>query len=99
MKRPIFAKGGKYGPRDTWVNRPARQPPQFSFIQRVNHLEKREAVEVGVPSANPANAMFTHEDCGMRVVDEITRKVRQFRNDLFDNIRMTVRRNKDAKSR
>ena len=76
-----------------------RQPPQFSFIQRVNHLEKREAVEVGVASANPANAMFTHEDCSMGVMQHVAGQIRKLGKDLCGHLDMPRAGNEHTNSR
>jgi len=45
-------------------------------------------MEVGVPCANPANAVFAHEDCGMGVVEEVARQMRKFCEDLSGHLGM-----------
>ncbi len=39
-------------------------------------------MEVGVPGANPANAMFAHEDSSMGVMEEVAGQVRKLRKNL-----------------
>jgi len=39
-------------------------------------------MEVGVPGTDLANAMFAHEDRGMGVMEDVTREMRKFGNNL-----------------
>ena len=48
----------------------------------LDNLEKGETPEVCVSRANPANAMFAHQDRRMRVVKEIAREPGKLGDDL-----------------
>ena len=39
-------------------------------------------MEVGVAGANPPNAVFAHEDCGMGVMQDVARQMGKFGKDL-----------------
>ena len=53
-------------------------------------------MEVRVPCANPADTMFTHQDCRVRIVEHIPRQVRNLFNDLLGDIGMPLRGNEHA---
>ena len=62
------------------------QPPQSSFGQGIDHLEKGKSMEVGVAGANPPNAVFAHEDCGMGVMQEVAGQMGKFGKDLSSHL-------------
>lgn len=39
--------------------------------QRINHGQKRKAVEVGITGADLADAVFSHQNCGVDVVHKV----------------------------
>ena len=59
----------------------------------VDDFEKGESVEVCIPCADLPDAMLTHEDGRVSVVQEIAGQVRKLRNDLPGNLEVTWRRN------
>ena len=52
---------------------------RHSFGQRIDDLDKCKSMEVGVAGANPANAVFAHEDRGMRTMQQVAGEGRKFR--------------------
>jgi len=64
------------------------QQPQSSFVQRINHLEKRKSMEVSIPGTNPMDAMFAHQDCGMGVVQEVAGQMGKLGKDLSGDLGM-----------
>jgi len=56
-------------------------------------------MEVGVPGADPANAVFAHEDCGVGVMEEVAGQVRKLRKDLSSHLSVPQRRNQYTQSR
>ena len=46
-------------------------------------------MEVRVSRADPANAMFAHEDCGMRVMEDIASQMGKFSEDLCGHLSMS----------
>ena len=70
--------GRQSGKRISWRPAPGglatrrrwgRREPQTS--KRVHDLEKGEAVEVGVPGADPADSMLAHEDRRVGIMEQI----------------------------
>ncbi len=43
-------------------------------------------MEVGVPSANPPNAVFAHEDCGVGVMQEVAGQMGKFGKHLSGHL-------------
>ena len=43
-------------------------------------------MEVGVAGANPPNAVFAHEDCGVGVVQEVASQMGKFGKDLSGHL-------------
>jgi hypothetical protein len=43
-------------------------------------------IEIGVAGANSPDAVFTHKNGGVRVVEQIAGKMRQLQNDLLRNV-------------
>lgn len=58
--------------------------------QRIDHIEKWEAMEISIPRANLLDAMLAHQDCGMTVMEEIAGQVRQFGKYLGGNVGMAL---------
>jgi hypothetical protein len=52
----------------------------------IDNFEERELIEIGVAGANSSDAMFTHKNGGVRVVEQIAGKMRQLQNDLLRNV-------------
>ena len=46
--------------------------------QRINHRQKRKAVEIGVATADPADPVFTHQHCGMDVMHDAASQIWEF---------------------
>src|SRR5208282_2713465 len=67
--------------------------------QRIEHFEKLESVESGVPCANLLDAVLAHENGGVRVVADIPGKMRQVCNHLAGNVRMALCRDENAEAR
>ena len=67
-----------------------------SVVERVCNFKKRESVEVCIASEDSSKAMFPHQDCRVRVVDDISLEVRQFIEDLRGNVRVTIGLNQRA---
>jgi hypothetical protein len=61
---------------------------QFSFGHGIHDLEKRKSMEIRVSGANPANAMFTHQDCRMGIMEQIASQIRELREDLSGHLSM-----------
>jgi len=43
-------------------------------------------MEVGVPGANPANAVFAHKDCRMGVMQKVASQMGKFGKDLSGHL-------------
>ena len=43
-------------------------------------------IEIGVAGANSPDAVFTHKNGGVRVVEQIAGKMRQLQNDLLRDV-------------
>jgi hypothetical protein len=72
--------------------------PGASGANGVDHLEKREKMEIGVAAADARDSMLTHEDCGMRVMENISREVRDFCNDLSRDVGVALRRDENPEA-
>ena len=64
----------------------------------IDHFQKRELIEIGVPRADLANTELTHENCRMRVVKQIPGEMRQLPNHLFDHVGMAMSRRKNGQA-
>lgn len=62
------------------------QPPQSSFGQGIDHLDEGKPMKVCVPGANPPNAVFAHQDCGVGVMQEVAGQVGKFGKDLSGHL-------------
>jgi hypothetical protein len=60
----------------------------------IDHLEKRKLIEICVAGANSSDAVFTHKDSGVRVVEQVTGKMRQLQNNLFGDVGVPFCRDK-----
>jgi hypothetical protein len=49
--------------------------------ERINRLEERQSVEVGVPGHDTPNAMLAHQERGVGIVHKVAREVRHFLED------------------
>ena len=58
-------------------------------IERVDHLDEREAVEVGVARVDAANSVLAHEDGGMSIVKNVSAQMRRFCNYFAQDIGMS----------
>ena len=45
-------------------------------------------MEVGIPRADPANAMLTHQDRGLGIMQKIAREMGKLGKSLFHHFRM-----------
>jgi hypothetical protein len=66
--------------------------------ERINDFQKPKLIKIRIAGADPSNAMLTHEDCRMRVMQEITGEMRQFQNDLPGDVGMPVGGNQNGES-
>jgi hypothetical protein len=66
---------------------------------RIDNFQKLELIEIGIPSADPPNAVLAHENCGMRIVQQVAGEVRQLQNDLFGDVSVPLGRDKDSETR
>ena len=55
-------------------------------------------MEIRIAGTDLPNAMFAHEDCCMRVMQQITGEMRKFQNDLSSDIGVSMRRDKNCES-
>ena len=67
--------------------------------KRINDFQKPELMKIRIASADSPNAMLAHENCRMRVMQQITGEMRQLNNDLSGDVGMPVRRNQNRKAR
>lgn len=66
-----------------------------SFRKRVYHLEKGKPMKIGVARTNATDAMFAHQDCGVGVMEDVAREVRQLGKNLRSHL--TVPRGGDER--
>ena len=57
-------------------HKPGDEDYSYTLQQRVDDLEEREAVEVGIPRVNLPHTVLAEENCSMRVVSNVPTKVR-----------------------
>lgn len=74
----------------------ARQSAQQP--ERIDDLEKREAVEVCVPRADLADAVFAHQNSGVRVMNEVAGQLRHLVNEVLCDIGVPRRRHQYAQT-
>jgi hypothetical protein len=59
-------------------------------LHRIDDFEKRKTVKVSIASADLPDAMLTHEDRRVRVVQEIACEVRNFSENLLRDDGMSL---------
>ena len=65
---------------------------------RIDRLEEWEAMKVGIPRDDASDAVLTHEDGRVRVVEDIARKMGNLREDLRGHLRVTLGRDEDTEA-
>jgi hypothetical protein len=60
------------------------------WSKRINNFNKWEAVEIRIPGTNPPDAMLSHENGRVSVVEEIAGKIGKLGDDLASHISMTL---------
>jgi len=60
-------------------------------LNRIDDFEEGKSVEISIPGAYPPDSVLTHEDCRVRVMDEIACKVRKLSDDLPCNLGVPLR--------
>src|SRR5215475_4461909 len=68
------------------------------MLKDVDDIEKGEAMKVSIMGHDLADAMLTHKDSGMYVMNEVPRQKGKFGKYLLNNIGMALCRNKDIQS-
>jgi hypothetical protein len=63
-----------------------------SAARRVNGLDEREPVEVGIAGVDGADAVLAHEYCRVRIVDDVPGEVRQLIEDLGHHVTVSLGR-------
>jgi|SRR6516164_4268717 hypothetical protein len=66
---------------------------------RIDHFKERKLAEIGITGTDSVDTVFAHENCGVRVMHEITREVGQFSDDFVGDVGVSGRRDKNAKRR
>jgi len=64
----------------------------------IDHFEERELIEIGVAGANSSDAVFTHKNGGVRVVEQIAGKMWQLQNDLLRDVGVPSCRDKNCEA-
>ena len=72
-----------------------RHPGQLKS-KRIDDFQKRELVEISISGTNLPNAVLTHENCGVSIVEQIAGDVWQLENDFAGDIGMTVGRDENS---
>lgn len=72
------------------------QPADLSSSQRIDHLEKAEAVEIAVPGHDAGDAMLAHQDGDMQVMHQVAPCFRQLVKTLPEHGRVPPRRSQHA---
>ena len=67
--------------------------------ERIDDFQKCELMKIRIAGADSPNTMLAHENCRMRVMQQITGEMRQLLNDLAGDVGMPVRRNENGKAR
>ena len=62
------------------------QPQRSLFGQGIDHLDEGKLMEVGVPGANPPDAVFAHEDRGVGVMQDVASQMGKFGKDLSGHL-------------
>ena len=67
--------------------------------KRIDDLEKRKAVKIGIARTNAPDAVFPHENCCVGVVKQVSPDERELRKNLRGNECMPLRWNEHLKAR
>lgn len=68
-------------------------------MHRVHDLKKIEALKIRIPRADAAYAVFAHQYCGVRIVDQVSRYIWKLRDDLAGDLGMAIGRDQHAEAR
>jgi hypothetical protein len=64
---------------------------QASGLKRVEDLEERETVKIGIVGTDPSDAVLAHEDGYVRVVKQVACDVRELGKDLAGDLGVSFR--------
>ena len=67
-------------------------------MKRIDNFEKGKPVEIGIPGADLADSVLTHEDGCVSIMQEIAGQVRDFLEDPPGNFGVPWRRNKQIQT-
>ena len=67
--------------------------------QGINDFQERELIEICIAGADLSDAVLAHENCRVRIVEQIAGKVRQLHNELAGDVGMTVGRDENGEAR
>lgn len=68
-------------------------------VKRIDHFQKRETVKVGIASEYLPDAMLSHEDGCVRVVQQVAREMRVFFENLLGDHHVSLGRHQNAEAR
>src|SRR5947207_13764362 len=66
---------------------------------RIDHLQERKPAEIRIARADARHPMLAHEDCCVRVVNEVAGEMRQFGKNRFGDFRVPLRLDEHTQSR
>jgi hypothetical protein len=58
--------------------------------KRIDDFHKGKLIEISIPSANSADPMLAHENCGVSIMHQIASEVWQFQNHVPGDLCMTL---------
>ena len=64
--------------------------------ERIEDFKERKPVKIGIPRIDPSDAVLSHQNRGMRVVQEVPCQVRGIAKHLFNDGRMAFAFHQDA---
>src|SRR5947207_3500536 len=70
-----------------------------SRTKRIHDVEKPKAMEIGITRANLPHAMLAHQDCSMRIMDQISAELRNLTNDVGCDVGMAQCGDQNIKAR
>ena len=74
-----------------FVHLPKRFVPSQRLSSKwINNLDKWELAEIGVPGADLADAVLSHQNCRVSVVEQVAGKMGKLGDDLASHISMTL---------
>ena len=82
--------------RSDFPHRAASRQGSSLRLHRVNDVYKRKAVEVGIPSTHPPDAVLAHENGGMRVMEQVACQMRKLPDNLRGHVGVPRRGYQDA---